>query len=108
MRRAQRICDERGALSIEFLLVISAIMLVFLLMLQYAMQAYAHGIAQAAAEEALAAATTEEEIAKAEKKLAHAQAKAADAKKVKKAQKQRLAKAQQRLADCEAANPPVV
>ena len=57
MRRAQRTCDERGALSIEFLLVISALMLVFLLMLQYATQAYAHGIAQAAAEEALAAAS---------------------------------------------------
>ena len=57
MRRAQRIRDERGALSIEFLLVTSALMLVFLLMLQYAMQAYAHGIAQAAAEEALAAAS---------------------------------------------------
>jgi hypothetical protein len=57
MRRAQRLRDERGALSVEFLLVISALMLVFLLMLQYAMQAYAHGIAQAAAEEALAAAS---------------------------------------------------
>ena len=57
MRRAQRIGDERGALSIEFLLVISALMLVFLLMLQYAVQAYAHGIAQAAAEEALAGAS---------------------------------------------------
>jgi len=57
MRRAQRIRDERGALSIEFLLVISGLMLVFLLMLQYAMQAYAHRVAQAAAEEALAAAS---------------------------------------------------
>ena len=57
MRRAQRIRDERGALSIEFLLVISALMLVFLLMLQYAMQAHAHRVAQAAAEEALAAAS---------------------------------------------------
>jgi Cu/Zn superoxide dismutase len=57
MRRAQRIRDERGALSIEFLLVIGALMLVFLLMLQYAMQAHAHRVAQAAAEEALAAAS---------------------------------------------------
>ena len=57
MRRAQQIRDDRGALSIEFLLVISALMLVFLLMLQYAMQAYAHRVAQAAAEEALAAAS---------------------------------------------------
>src|SRR3954462_11073633 len=60
MRRAQRIRDERGALSIEFLLVISAIMLVFLLMLQYAMQAYAQRVAQATAEEALAAASAYE------------------------------------------------
>lgn len=57
MHRARRTHDERGALSIEFLLVISALMLVFLLMLQYAMQAHAHRIAQAAAEEALAAAS---------------------------------------------------
>ena len=57
MLRARRIRNERGALSIEFLLVISALMLVFLLMLQYAMQAHAHRVAQAAAEEALAAAS---------------------------------------------------
>lgn len=57
MRRVLRIRDERGALSIEFLLVISALMFVFLLMLQYAMQAHAHRVAQAAAEEALAAAS---------------------------------------------------
>jgi Flp pilus assembly protein TadG len=57
MSRIRRIRDERGALSIEFLLVISALMLVFLLMLQYAMQAHAHRVAQAAAEEALAAAS---------------------------------------------------
>jgi Flp pilus assembly protein TadG len=57
MRRERRIRDERGALSIEFLLVMSALMLVFLLMLQYAMQAHAHRVAQAAAEEALAAAS---------------------------------------------------
>jgi Flp pilus assembly protein TadG len=57
MSRVRRIRDERGALSIEFLLVMSALMLVFLLMLQYAMQAHAHRVAQAAAEEALAAAS---------------------------------------------------
>jgi Flp pilus assembly protein TadG len=57
MHRAHRTRDERGALSIEFLLVISALMLVFLLMLQYAVKAHAHRVAQAAAEEALAAAS---------------------------------------------------
>ena len=57
MHRARRTRDERGALSIEFLLVISALMLVFLLMLQYAVKAHAHRVAQAAAEEALAAAS---------------------------------------------------
>ncbi len=57
MSRVRRIRDERGALSIEFLLVMSALTLVFLLMLQYAMQAHAHRVAQAAAEEALAAAS---------------------------------------------------
>lgn len=57
MHRRRRDRDERGALSVEFLLVISALMLVFLLMLQYAVQAHAHRVAQAAAEEALAAAS---------------------------------------------------
>ena len=57
MHRARRTRDERGALSIEFLLVISALMLVFLLMLQYAVKAHAYRVAQAAAEEALAAAS---------------------------------------------------
>jgi len=52
----RRTRDQRGALSIEFLLVISALILVFLLMLQYAMKAHAHRVAQAAAEDALAAA----------------------------------------------------
>lgn len=55
--RARRTRDERGALSIEFLLVISALMLVFLLMLQYAAKAHAHRVAEAAAEEALTAAS---------------------------------------------------
>ena len=57
MHRARRIRDERGALSIEFLLVISALMLVFLVMLQYAVKAHAHRVAEAAAEEALATAS---------------------------------------------------
>ena len=57
MHRAARARDERGALSIEFLLVISALMFVFLLMLQYTVKAHAHRVAQAAAEEALAAAS---------------------------------------------------
>lgn len=57
MHRARRTRDERGALSIEFLLVISALMLVFLLMLQYAVKAHSHRVAEAAAEEALAAAS---------------------------------------------------
>lgn len=57
MHRERRSHDERGALAIEFLLVISALMLVFLLMLQYAVKAHAHRVAQAAAEEALAAAS---------------------------------------------------
>jgi uncharacterized protein (UPF0333 family) len=57
MHRAHRTRDERGALSMEFLLVISALMLVFLLMLQYAVKAHAHRVAEAAAEEGLAAAS---------------------------------------------------
>jgi len=57
MRRIRRTRDERGALSLEFLLVITALMLVFLLMLQYAVKAHAHRVAEAAAEEALAAAS---------------------------------------------------
>ena len=57
MHRARRTRDQRGALAIEFLLVISALMLVFLFMLQYAAKAHAHRVAEAAAEEALAAAS---------------------------------------------------
>lgn len=57
MHRVRRSNDERGALSIEFLVLMSALMLVFLLMLQYAVKAHAHRVAQAAAEEALAAAS---------------------------------------------------
>ena len=42
--------DERGAMAIEFLLVISMLIVVFLLMLQYAVKAHAQRIAAAAAE----------------------------------------------------------
>lgn len=55
--RARRRLDERGALSIEFLLVMSALIVVFLLMLQYAAKSHGHRVAEAAAEEALAAAS---------------------------------------------------
>jgi hypothetical protein len=48
--------DERGALSIEFLATIGALMIVFLVMLQYAVKGHAHRVAEAAAEEGLAAA----------------------------------------------------
>ncbi|MGK2876882.1 MAG: TadE family protein [Nocardioides sp.] len=55
MRSRVRNTNGRGALSIEFLLVISALMLIFLVMLQYAMNAHARRVAQAAAEDALQA-----------------------------------------------------
>ena len=48
--------DDRGAMAIEFLLTISMLIVVFLLTLQYAVQAHARRIATAAAEEALTAA----------------------------------------------------
>lgn len=57
MQRTRRRRDDRGALSIEFLLIMSALILVFMLMLQYAVKAHAQRVARAAAEEALAAAT---------------------------------------------------
>lgn len=50
--------DERGVVAIEFMLVISMLIVVFLLMLQYAVRAHAERVAAAAAEEGLAAATT--------------------------------------------------
>jgi hypothetical protein len=56
-------------------------------------------------QEKLAAATTPEEQAKLQAKLDKALAQKQHAKKAKKAQLQRLAKAEARLADCEAANP---
>jgi septal ring factor EnvC (AmiA/AmiB activator) len=55
--------------------------------------------------EALAAATTDEEKAKIQAKLDKALAQKQHAKKAKKAQVQRVAKAEARLADCLAANP---
>ncbi len=48
--------DQRGAVAIEFLLVISMLIAVFLVMLQYAVRAHAERIAFAAASEGLAAA----------------------------------------------------
>jgi hypothetical protein len=48
---------QRGAIAIEFLLVIGMIVVVFLFMLQYTVRAHAHRIATAAAEEGLAAAS---------------------------------------------------
>jgi Flp pilus assembly protein TadG len=49
--------DQRGALAIEFTLIISALMVTFLLLLQYSATAHAERVATAAAEEALAAAS---------------------------------------------------
>ena len=57
MRRAHLARDERGALSIEFLLVLGAFLVVFLVMLQLAVRAHADRVATAAAEDALAAAS---------------------------------------------------
>jgi 3-dehydroquinate synthetase len=57
-------------------------------------------------QEALAAATTPEEQAKIQAKLDKAVAHMKTDKKAKKAQQQRLAKAEARLAACQAANPP--
>ena len=48
--------SERGAIAIEFMLVLSMLVVVFLVMLQYAVRAHAHRIATAAAEEGLATA----------------------------------------------------
>jgi len=48
---------ERGAIAIEFMLLLSMLVVVFLVMLQYAVRAHAHRIATAAAEEGLAAAS---------------------------------------------------
>jgi Flp pilus assembly protein TadG len=48
---------ERGAIAIEFMLVLSMLVVVFLVMLQYAVRAHAQRIATAAAEEGLAAAS---------------------------------------------------
>jgi Flp pilus assembly protein TadG len=55
MRRLNQPRDERGSIAIEFLLTITMLIVVFMLMLQYAVKAHAQQIATAAAEEALAA-----------------------------------------------------
>lgn len=47
--------DEAGAIAMEFLLTIVMFIVVFMVMLQYAVKAHAQQIATAAAEEALAA-----------------------------------------------------
>ncbi len=47
--------SERGAIGVEFMLIISMLIVVFLVMLQYAVRAHAHRIVTAAAEEGLAA-----------------------------------------------------
>lgn len=51
-----RLRNERGALAIEFMLVLGMFVVVFLVMLQYAVREHAERIASAAAEEGLAAA----------------------------------------------------
>lgn len=48
---------ERGAIAIEFMLVLSMLVVVFLVMLQYAVQAHGRRIATAAAEEGVAVAS---------------------------------------------------
>lgn len=48
---------ERGVVAVEFLLVISMLIVVFLLMLQYAVRVHAERIASAAAQQGLGAAT---------------------------------------------------
>ena len=47
---------QQGAIAIEFMLILSMLVVVFLVMLQYAVRAHAHRIVTAAAEEGLAAA----------------------------------------------------
>jgi Flp pilus assembly protein TadG len=56
-RRRAHPGDQRGVMAIEFLLVISMLIVVFLLMLQYAVKAHAERITAAAADEGLAAAS---------------------------------------------------
>ena len=62
--------NERGAIAIEFMLVISMLIVVFLIMLQYAVRAHAQRVATAAAEEGLAAATAYDGSAAAGRKVA--------------------------------------
>jgi Flp pilus assembly protein TadG len=57
MLRQRQQGDERGVIAIEFMLTITMLLVVFMVMLQYALKAHAQHVANAAAEEALAAAT---------------------------------------------------
>src|SRR3954451_9616391 len=56
MPRATQWRNERGAMAIEFLLAITMLILVFLLMLQYAVKVHTQRVDTAAAEQALSAA----------------------------------------------------
>ena len=58
MQQQGRKRDEQGVMAIEFLLVISMLVVVFLLMLQYAVEAHAERIASAAADDGLAVAAS--------------------------------------------------
>src|SRR5689334_18582697 len=62
--------SERGAIAIEFMLVLSMLVVVFLVLLQYAVRANAHRIATAAAEEGLAAASAYDGSAQAGRQVA--------------------------------------
>jgi len=58
VQRSSKQRDEQGVMAIEFLLVISMLVVVFLLMLQYAVKAHADRIAAAAADDGLAVASS--------------------------------------------------
>lgn len=57
MKQKLRQRDERGAIAIEFMLTITMLLVVFMVMLQYAVKVHAQHVANAAAEEALTAAS---------------------------------------------------
>lgn len=57
-RPRPRTADERGSMAIEFVLVMSVLIAVFMLTLAYAVKAHSQRIAQAAAEQGLAAAAS--------------------------------------------------
>lgn len=54
--RRPAISDERGVIALEFMLVIGTLILVFLVMLQFAVRVHAQHIASAAAREGLSSA----------------------------------------------------